>query len=281
MVKEIYIIRNYINDKVYIGQSVDSKQRWANHLSNARHKNRWSAIDFSMAKHGIENFYYEIIETTENYNERERYWIQYYNSVLPNGYNCDLGGSGLSGVESHNGLIKDQEMLESIITELIAGNKSQVMIGEQYGISKKIISAINRGTAYRQPGIQYPIRRKIQDLVESDAKKIQQDLLTGKVTCPELALKYQYSLSAIQAVNKGWVFNNSEYTYPLFKGFSCNKKFSPQEIQEIQELLMNTKILQKDIAAKYNMTATYIRDINSGRNQYNKNLSYPLRKKGN
>lgn len=154
-------------------------------------------------------------------------------------------------------------------------------IGEEYGVSKKIISAINRGTAYRQPGIQYPIRRKVQDLVESDVKKIQQDLLTGKVTCPELALKYQYSLSAIQAVNKGWVFNNSEYNYPLFKGSSCNKKFSPQEIQEVQELLMNTKILQKDIAVKYNMTATYVRYINNGKAQYNKNLSYPLRKKGN
>ena len=45
MIKDIYIIKNRINSKVYIGQSVNAKQRWAAHLSNARFGYTWCAID--------------------------------------------------------------------------------------------------------------------------------------------------------------------------------------------------------------------------------------------
>lgn len=38
---------------------------------------------------------YEIIETVpdELLDEREVYWIKYYNSLAPNGYNCSAGGN--------------------------------------------------------------------------------------------------------------------------------------------------------------------------------------------
>ena len=63
-----------------------------------------------MAELGVENFWYEVIETTENYDEREGYWINYYNSTVPNGYNLLLDGDGAQiGVNSANGIIRDKD----------------------------------------------------------------------------------------------------------------------------------------------------------------------------
>lgn len=49
-----------------------------------------------MIKYGIKNFAFDIIEECgkELLNEKEQYYISIYNSMTPNGYNCDSGGSG-------------------------------------------------------------------------------------------------------------------------------------------------------------------------------------------
>jgi hypothetical protein len=48
-----------------------------------------------MKKYGIENFTIQEIESVsvDNINERERYWIEYYQS-FKNGYNATIGGDG-------------------------------------------------------------------------------------------------------------------------------------------------------------------------------------------
>ena len=46
-----------------------------------------------MRKYGIEHFYIEEIEQTDNPEEREIYWIEYYQS-FKYGYNATLGGDG-------------------------------------------------------------------------------------------------------------------------------------------------------------------------------------------
>lgn len=46
-----------------------------------------SLINSAIKKYGKENFSFEILEYAENYNEREKFWIKYYNSKVPNGYN--------------------------------------------------------------------------------------------------------------------------------------------------------------------------------------------------
>ena len=46
-----------------------------------------------MRKYGIENFFIEEVEETDNPEERETYWIEYYGS-FKNGYNATIGGDG-------------------------------------------------------------------------------------------------------------------------------------------------------------------------------------------
>ena len=91
----IYIIKNKINNKVYVGQTkVSIKLRFQNHLSAAR-CGRGYTIGKAIRKYGEENFYIELLEEclASELNEREMYWIAFYNSTDNKcGYNMSLGG---------------------------------------------------------------------------------------------------------------------------------------------------------------------------------------------
>lgn len=93
--KGIYKIINIKNSKVYIGQSVDIKERRDSHfeaLKSNRHYNKYLQNSFN--KYGEENFKFEVIEITGNLNEREIFWIQFYNACnCEKGYNLLHGGT--------------------------------------------------------------------------------------------------------------------------------------------------------------------------------------------
>lgn len=100
MISGIYKIENLINHHKYIGLSKDISNRWRGHKSNYNNPNNKDynmVIYQAMRKYGIENFSFELLEecAEEKLNEREQYWINYYDSYY-NGYNSTLGGD-----ESH------------------------------------------------------------------------------------------------------------------------------------------------------------------------------------
>jgi len=92
--KGIYKILNKTNGKVYVGQSVDIKERRDAHfeaLRSGRHYN--SYLQKSFNKHGEKNFHFEVIEETDDLDEREIYWISIFKSNDPKfGYNLNSGG---------------------------------------------------------------------------------------------------------------------------------------------------------------------------------------------
>lgn len=91
----IYKIWNEDNNKVYIGQtSIGIKTRWSQHLKNYLTNN--AVIYRAMRKHGAGIFHIEQIEECDNslLNDREKYWINFYNSYK-NGYNSTPGGTAL------------------------------------------------------------------------------------------------------------------------------------------------------------------------------------------
>lgn len=95
----IYKITNLLNNKLYIGKTTKTiKQRFKKHIMDAfsqKHP-RNTKICNALRKYGVENFKIEEVckcETKEELNEREIYYIKYYNTI-DDGYNISKGGDG-------------------------------------------------------------------------------------------------------------------------------------------------------------------------------------------
>lgn len=90
----MYLIRNVITQKVYVGQTKNVAQRKAGHLYDAR-RGLDRPLYRSIRKHGAENFVFEVLEQCEDdlIDDREQYWVSHFDSFNPEcGYNLTTGG---------------------------------------------------------------------------------------------------------------------------------------------------------------------------------------------
>lgn len=98
----IYIIENLINNKKYVGQTINPEHRWKRHI-NDDVKNPSLIIGKAFNKYGIENFTFTVIEECpdDKMDEREIYWIKTLHTYIKdpdcNGYNMTPGGEKLFG----------------------------------------------------------------------------------------------------------------------------------------------------------------------------------------
>ena len=130
----IYKITNIINNKCYIGKTLNTVQeRWREHCSDYKKRDEEKRPLYSaMKKYGIKNFKIEEIEQcSENIAiEREKYWIEYYGS-FHNGYNATLGGDGKAYLDRQL-LIKTYNEIQNIketakILNIDAGHLSKIL----------------------------------------------------------------------------------------------------------------------------------------------------------
>jgi len=88
----IYKTTNLVNGKIYIGQSCKTGKKLAEYFGSGL------VLNNAIMKHGIKNFVKEILEecsSKKELNEREIYWIKFYNSQDNKiGYNITPGGAG-------------------------------------------------------------------------------------------------------------------------------------------------------------------------------------------
>ena len=93
----IYKIENKLNQKVYIGKTVNTiKERWIEHIDEAKRGDN-SLLHKAIRKYGENGFYVDFIEECSNdeLNAKEIYYITLFQSYLEhNGYNMTLGGEG-------------------------------------------------------------------------------------------------------------------------------------------------------------------------------------------
>lgn len=88
----IYMLRNKVNGKSYIGKTIDLKRRIKEHKVENR-----IVVDKAIDKYGFENFEVIILENNikeKGLNNREIYWIDHYDTYEGEGYNCSKGGDG-------------------------------------------------------------------------------------------------------------------------------------------------------------------------------------------
>lgn len=83
---DIYKITNNLNNKIYIGKTKQFKVRKNQHIKG--HTD--SLVSRAIKKYGIDNFTFEIIDSTlteDELSEKEYMYIKKFNSLTPNGYN--------------------------------------------------------------------------------------------------------------------------------------------------------------------------------------------------
>lgn len=125
----IYIIKNNINDKVYIGQTTMSiEDRFKNHIKKSTIKSRTYKIYNAFRKYGVDNFFIELLEDNipiEDLDKKEIYYIEKYDS-FKNGYNSTKGGDGR---------VINKKYDESEILSLYKDGFSSIEIGKMYNVS--------------------------------------------------------------------------------------------------------------------------------------------------
>lgn len=94
----IYCIRNKINGKEYVGQSININKRIYEHKKKAldypEDLSHNSILHQAIRKYGRENFEVSILEecSVDLLDEREKYYIKSKNTLAKNGYNILSGG---------------------------------------------------------------------------------------------------------------------------------------------------------------------------------------------
>ena len=98
----IYKVTNKLNGHMYIGQTIRTPEyRWGQHQRQSWCENSESynsKFHRAIRKYGADSFVLEIIESCNNelLNEREIYWIKYYDTFnTVHGYNCTSGGDSV------------------------------------------------------------------------------------------------------------------------------------------------------------------------------------------
>lgn len=154
----IYKITNTVNNKIYIGQSVNIKRRWRQHINRAGQDN--TPLHNAIHKYGTDKFLFEVIEecTIDLLDSLEQKWIQHYNSAIPYGYNVSLGGQRSKGaVYAHFDSLEIDDIIH------LLQHNFEITINEiaaMYGVSFQTISDINIGRSYINEQLNYPLRER-------------------------------------------------------------------------------------------------------------------------
>lgn len=129
------MIKNKLNQKVYIGQSNNIERRWSEHK---RSKDS-CIIHKAIRKYGVDNFEFSIIQECEvlDLNRLEIYYIEQYNSVFPNGYNMTSGGEFNPNFGEYNG---NSKLTSDIVYQIRELYTTDITRAEAYKLCEEYIS---------------------------------------------------------------------------------------------------------------------------------------------
>ena len=143
---EVFKINCLINDKIYIGQTVQNPpiKRWLDHYDEMNRTNNQLLLYRALRRWGIENFAFQILEENielSKLNEKEIYYITKFKSNQKKyGYNLTRGGQLSTRAKLDESKVR--EIIDYIKNE---NEKTFVDIAKIFGVSREMISDINTG----------------------------------------------------------------------------------------------------------------------------------------
>lgn len=158
----IYKITNQINNKIYIGKTCTSIDiRWKEHIRDSRRfpdRPLYRALN----KYGVDNFIIEQIEecSSSQANDREIYWIKYYNSYY-SGYNATTGGEGS---------VK-YDIPKEVLVDCINNKMTQKEISKLFGCDQDVIKRLFDDYGIRDNTVRNQKQRKEVMTVTNDGRE--------------------------------------------------------------------------------------------------------------
>ena len=221
--KLIYSYTNLVNNKKYIGQTNNLKRRISQHKQDSSFNycdSRYrQLIHQAIRKYGENNFKIDILEDGINdgdIDKKEKYYIELYNTVAPNGYNLTEGGL------SNKTPTKKSRIDEKTYCDIIENLRSNISlreISEKFKISYSYLSDINNGTRLAHNAISYPIRKSSNCPEMSYYENIITALKTSELSQKEIAYLLKISKTTVQRVNCGNIKRLKEFypdlTFPI------------------------------------------------------------------
>lgn len=143
---KIYLIFNDVNDKVYVGQTIQSlNKRFNGHCCYSKTDRSVNMyIKRAIHKYGRDKFHIKLIEECpiKELSKREKYWINYYDSYN-NGYNLTLGGQDSNYFSLHK--LEDSIDIKKFEEYILEFKPLAIEVAFHFGISKcSVYNLINR-----------------------------------------------------------------------------------------------------------------------------------------
>lgn len=117
----IYQIKNKVNGKSYIGQTIrdDVKTRWNGHIRAIKSNTGCPLLQIAVNKYGLENFEFRVIIICfdEDLNKYEKEYIKRYNTFGKDGYNASAGGEPGGTFAGHTHTKENRELFSRINLE--------------------------------------------------------------------------------------------------------------------------------------------------------------------
>jgi len=235
----IYKITNKINGKMYIGQTTTkfskrySGGKWWKYTSS-------SHLKYSANKYGVENFLliekFDIAFTKEDLDEKEKYWIKFYNATNRKyGYNIKEGGSN----GKHN---------KETIEKLKIVNRKWALLRKGIPRSKKIGKSI----------AQTKHNLFIKEFSDEFANKIQ-NLLDQNISKLNICFENNISLWQIDKIIK--IYNLKYIKTSQMKGKFKEKHhhFGKSNSEEMKQRLKETSM--KNFRNRFDNDINNIREL--------------------
>lgn len=202
----VYKITNLINGKSYIGQSVHIERRWKEH----QQPNAMSTIGLAIKKYGVNNFSFEVLEELPIglLDEKEQYYIEKYNTVVPNGYNVMEKGE----VQHTTFVTINKQQYYQIVEDIKNLSLTFEEIASKYNLSQRTITRINNGYTHKLDNIQYPIRKTRYENEKGVCLDCGKTISKGASRCWECASKAQRTVDRPSREELKKMIRNTPFT---------------------------------------------------------------------